>query len=200
MDFGSNRDAKRSHSKLWRALATKSRAKRRAFMYQEERNTALADSDEAKGRVQLRSPDARVRVPANVIAKRSRLGSTGSPWIRPEERSGRRSKRRSMSPRVARQRNIRAISATPARREHRRETANPWGRLLLVTFLGEARKVTGPARPRSALVADQPTLRRTSLVGINLGAMRLHPTVYGFMVRQAHHERNARSGFPPSRE
>ena len=27
-----------------------------------------------------------------------------------------------------------------------------WGRLLLVTFLGEARKVTGPARPLSALV------------------------------------------------
>ncbi|MCZ2136153.1 MAG: hypothetical protein LC098_12120 [Burkholderiales bacterium] len=41
MDFGSNRGAKRSHSKLWRALATKSRAKRRAFLYQEERNTAL---------------------------------------------------------------------------------------------------------------------------------------------------------------
>jgi len=41
MDFGSNRGAKRSHSKLWRALATKSRAKRRAFLYQEERITAL---------------------------------------------------------------------------------------------------------------------------------------------------------------
>jgi len=67
------------------------------------------------------------------------------------------------------------------------------GRLLLVTFLGEARKVTcrratpdllatGPARPRSALVAIQNTVART-----NLRRNKIAP--YEFTVRPAHPER-----------
>ncbi len=57
----------------------------------------------------------------------------------------------------------RAICAGPARCEHRRETANRWGRLLWVTFLGEARKVTGPARPLSALVAPATRVWRATI-------------------------------------
>jgi len=45
-------------------------------------------------------------------------------------------------------------SPTPRLLRAPQEKVEYWGRLLLVTFLGEARKVTGPARPRSALVAD----------------------------------------------
>jgi len=37
-------------------------------------------------------------------------------------------------------------------------------------------KVTGPARPWSAWVANKPALRRTTLAGINLGALKAHPT------------------------
>jgi hypothetical protein len=71
----------------------------------------------------------------------------------PEERSNRRSKTKTMSP-------LRAVSAPSGDLFWSRllrapqEKGEYWGRLLLVTFLGEARKVTGPARPRSALVAD----------------------------------------------
>ena len=57
----------------------------------------------------------------------------------------------------------RAICAGPARCEHRRKQANPWGRLLWVTFLGEARKVTGPARPQSALVVPATRIRSTTV-------------------------------------
>jgi len=69
----------------------------------------------------------------------------------PEERSNRRSKTKTMSP-------LRAVSAPSGDLFWSRllrapqEKGEYWGRLLLVTFLGEARKVTGPARPRSALV------------------------------------------------
>ena len=79
----------------------------------------------------------------------------------------------------------RAICAGPARCEHRRETANPWGRLFFGDFLlATQKKVTAP-RGMSALVAQEPSSRRTSLVGINLRravpALRFH---MAFMVGQ----------------
>ena len=50
------------------------------------------------------------------------------------------------------------------------------GLAFLVTF-GAMPKVTGPARPCSALVADEPVLRRTTLVGINLWWVKTHPCI-----------------------
>ena len=63
---------------------------------------------------------------------------------------------------------LRAICAGPARCEHRRKQANRWGRLFFGNFLlAKQKKVTAP-RGTSALAANQPSPRRTSLVGINL--------------------------------
>ncbi len=101
-----------------------------------------------------RSPDACIRVPVNRIAKRSNIGSTGSPCIRP---------------RGAEQQAVQDQNHEPTARGSApsgdlfwsrllrapEDQGEYWGRLLLVTFLGEARKVTGPARPRSALAARQ---------------------------------------------
>ena len=52
---------------------------------------------------------------------------------------------------------------SPRGAEQRRTQANPWGRLSLVTFFGEAKKVTGPARPQSALVAPATRIRNATV-------------------------------------
>jgi len=52
---------------------------------------------------------------------------------------------------------------SPRGAEQRRTQANPWGRLSLVTFFGEAKKVTGPARPQSALVTPATRIRNATV-------------------------------------
>ncbi len=76
----------------------------------------------------------------------------------PEERSHRRSKTKTMSP-------PRAVSAPSGDLFWSRLLRAPQekgeyrGRLSLVTFFGEAKKVTGPARPQSALVVNYNVLK-----------------------------------------
>ena len=95
-----------------------------------------------------------------------------------------------------------AICAGPARCEHRRKQANPWGRLFGLPFW-RSTKVTGPARPRSALVASQPRTRKATLVGSNrrraVPALRF-PTCSRFdtLTTSERHRYAACSNFKPA--
>ena len=65
-----------------------------------------------------------------------------------------------------------------------------WGRLFGLPFW-RSKKVTGPARPQSALVAIQNTL-----VGINLGAMDCTYRIYDSLLQATSHNEPTRLAAP----
>jgi hypothetical protein len=133
----------------------------------------------------------------------------------PEERSNGRSKTKTMSP-------VRAVSAPSGDLFWSRllrapqEKGEYWGRLSLVSFFGEAKKVTGPSGHRARrshttiVIPSNPSTESQSLPQRRLGAngwsaivglqstsactnlwwVETHPTTsHEFVVRRARHER-----------
>ena len=84
-----------------------------------------------------------------LIAKRSNIGFRRGPRVfDPEERSGARSKRRTHRAMAAHERRVRTMSCDARALRAPQEQGEYRGRLLWVTFLGEARKVTAPWHER----------------------------------------------------